>query len=312
MRYQRTVALVTLAVILCVFASQPGAAFPTTLQQNKAPRGTGRDTDTKARGQAEVPSNSSSLGSTVAGQTRPAALKNGESTENHVSMPSIEELPEAPRLDYYDYLQLPRDPDEDMPVLPDQAVNVNEDYAGIYDYRGSQDGRFRRKRTLTTNIEQLLTRGSRVRRMKRGVDDNTLDPAPSPGEQAENLVTLLTAMQEADPDFDANEFLKVLDTPQVSEQDLEYLLYLSNLATVGQRARAQKLSEAPFSPQAAQPFYLTPDFVLPDDKEFADSDRSRNGRHPKEPSSKEKDYSRLFAVAALLAQQDEKSAAIAM
>lgn len=91
-------------------------------------------------------------------------------------------------------------------------MNVNEDYAGIYDYRGSQDGRFRRKRTLTTNVEQFLTRSSRIRAKRMAVEnayEENAAAAVSPAEQAENLVSLLSVMQDSDPEFDATEFLKV-------------------------------------------------------------------------------------------------------
>ena len=100
-------------------------------------------------------------------------------------------------------------------------MNVNEDYAGIYDYRGSQDGRFRRKRTLTTNVEQLLTRSSRIRSKRNVESTNALNDngAVSPAEQAENLVSLLTVMQDSDPEFDATEFLKVWRDPVGRQMD---------------------------------------------------------------------------------------------
>lgn len=154
-------------------------------------------------------------------------------------------------LDYYDYMSLPKQEEEEIPVLPDQTMNINEDYAGIYDYRGSHDGRFRRKRTLTTNLEQLITRSSRLSRTRRSVNDNMLDQ-PSPADQAENLFTLLTALSDADPSFNVQDFIKVLDEPSIGEQDLEYLLFLSNLAS--EKEHQQQIMRPPVDTEAADTF----------------------------------------------------------
>ncbi|OQR70571.1 hypothetical protein BIW11_04130 [Tropilaelaps mercedesae] len=299
-----------------------------------------------------------------------------DSSEKHVGFPSAE-VSEAPsveqdvsdarnenervaRLDYYDDMQLPRGPEEDdAPVLPEHAVNVNEDYAGIYDYRGSPDGRYRRKRTLTTNIEQLLTRSSRLNRMGRSISDNSLLEITSPGERAEKLVSLMRVLQDADPAFDANDFLKVLHAPSVSEQDLEYLIYLSNIAALTDttnlppqasnrnfdfknsesytpeeeqfqadpaysawshlslpelvdialmQQQQQKQRKRPSLQQLSESFSLAPDLVL-----LNDSNTSSKRQQASKPSStSSKDFSRLFAIAAMMAQQQEDPAGIAI
>ncbi|XP_022655316.1 uncharacterized protein LOC111247966 [Varroa destructor] len=269
-----------------------------------------------------------------------------------------ETLNEHPtRLDYYEDMQILKDPDEDdTPVLPEHAVNVNEDYAGIYDYRGSPDGRYRRKRTLTTNIEQLLIRSSRLNRVRRSISDNSLSETISAGERAERLVSLLRILQDADPAFDANDFLKVLHTPSVSDQDLEYLIYLSNIADLTgatalfprpadrdhdvrernfdasekqsvqgnletarslqstwpelielarmQQQRRKGQQKQHFLQQSSEPFFLVPDFILLDDSSIA----SKREQPPKSSLT----FSRLFAIAALMAQQQYDPTGIAM
>ncbi|XP_018497128.1 uncharacterized protein LOC100900756 [Galendromus occidentalis] len=221
----RSLSAVLMSVLIVGSRSFPAPEFPTEIET--------------------VEDNSDTRPPTVNTPEESAAKQTSSEEPRRIALRE-QPIPQVLKFDYYDYQQLPNDPDDEMPALPDHVVNVNEDYAGIYDYRGSRDGRFRRKRTLTTNVEQLLTRSSRIR-SKRSVSENSFDESAvgSPAEQAENLVTLLSAMQDSDPEFDASEFLKVLDAQSVSEQDLEYLLLLSTLASQKDAAIPEEFRDFP-------------------------------------------------------------------
>lgn len=58
-------------------------------------------------------------------------------------------------------------------------------------------------------MDPILCRSSRLNRVRRSISDNSLSETISAGERAERLVSLLRILQDADPAFDANDFLKV-------------------------------------------------------------------------------------------------------